>query len=90
MGDPVSVNINDTVDLIWNFKALASRNQRHAAFYQISKDNMHHYIDANFSLTKLGEEAIVELNGFGLEGRSRNKLRQAHNRAKREGRNNFV
>ncbi len=87
MGDPVSVNINDTVDLIWNFKALASRNQRHAAFYQISKDNMHHYIDANFSLTKLGEEAIVELNGFGLEGRSRNKLRQAHNRAKREGLN---
>lgn len=85
MGDPVSENVSDTVDLIWDFKALASQNQRNAAFYQISKANIHHYIDANFSLTKLGEEALVELETFGLEGRPRAKLRQAHNRAKREG-----
>ncbi|WP_432695287.1 bifunctional lysylphosphatidylglycerol flippase/synthetase MprF [Marinobacterium sp. YM272] len=85
MGDPVGRDEQDVVDLIWDFKAQASRDQGHATFYQVHKANIHHYIDANFTLLKLGEEALVELPAFSLEGSRRAKLRQADNRAKRAG-----
>ncbi len=85
MGDPVGKDEQEIVDLIWEFKAQASREQGHAAFYQIHRATMHHYIDANFALLKLGEEALVDLSDFALEGAKRAKLRHAHNRAKREG-----
>ncbi|SEG17528.1 phosphatidylglycerol lysyltransferase domain-containing protein [Marinobacterium lutimaris] len=85
MGDPVASNEQNLVDLIWDFKTQASRDQGHATFYQVHKTNIHHYIDANFALLKLGEEALVDLPGFALEGSRRARLRQAHNRAKRDG-----
>ncbi len=85
MGDPVAANEGDAVDLIWEFKSQAARNQDHAVFYQIRKDMMHHYVDADFTLSKLGEEALVPLADFSLEGSRRAKLRQARNRAAREG-----
>ncbi len=85
MGDPVATNEQDAVDLIWEFKSQAARNQDHAVFYQIRKEMMHHYIDADFTLLKLGEEALVLLTDFSLEGPHRAKLRQARNRAAREG-----
>lgn len=84
MGDPVAMNEQDAVDLIWEFKCHAERNQDHAIFYQIRKDMMHHYIEADFTLLKLGEEALVPLADFSLEGSHRAKLRQARNRAARE------
>lgn len=85
MGDPVALDEQEAVDLIWKFKAQASRNQDHAVFYQVKKNMMHHYIDADFSLLKLGEEALVPLSDFGMEGRRRAKLRQSRNRAIRQG-----
>lgn len=85
MGDPVAANEQDAVDLIWEFKSQATRSQDHAVFYHIRKDMMHHYIDADFTLLKLGEEALVPLADFSLEGSHRAKLRQARNRAARDG-----
>jgi phosphatidylglycerol lysyltransferase len=43
------------------------------------------YIDLGLTLSKLGEEARVELTTFGLEGSARADLRQAQRRAIRDG-----
>jgi len=85
MGGPVGPDEQDRVDLIWEFKAHASRNQGQAVFYQVNNTVLHHYIDANFTLLKLGEEALVPLPEFDLQGPRRARLRQSRNRAQREG-----
>jgi phosphatidylglycerol lysyltransferase len=85
MGDPVGLDESEVVDLIWDFKGQASLNQGQVVFYQVCRETMHHYIDANFSLLKLGEEALVPLSDFALQGHRRAKLRHSHNQAVREG-----
>ncbi len=85
LGDPIGVSPSAQTDLIWEFKSLASRNQGNAVFYQIARKNMHWYVDAGFNLFRLGEEAIVDLASFTLEGSKRRNLRQTRNRALRNG-----
>ena len=85
LGDPIGPSEEDRVELIWKFRSAASREQAHAIFYQASRDHMDWYVDAGFLLFKLGEEAIVPLPDFSLQGSSRSKLRQSMNRAKRAG-----
>lgn len=85
LGDPIGPSEEDRVELIWKFRAAASREQGQAIFYQASRDHMDWYVDAGFHLFKLGEEAIVPLPEFSLQGSSRSKLRQSMNRAKRAG-----
>jgi phosphatidylglycerol lysyltransferase len=83
MGDPIGSSDDDMVDLIWEFKAAAHKDQSNAVFYQISKEHMDWYIDAGFNLFKLGEEARINLQAFTLEGARNSKLRQVLNKASR-------
>jgi len=85
LGDPISKNTWSQAELIWEFKARASQNQGNAVFYQISQSTIHRYIDAGFNLFKLGEEAVVELDEFTLDGSKRKGLRQTRSRATRRG-----
>jgi phosphatidylglycerol lysyltransferase len=85
LGDPVGTDSSDMVDLIWEFKEHAAKEQGHAVFYQVNKEHIDWYVDAGFNLFKLGEEARVIICDFSLEGSSRSKLRQAHNKALRMG-----
>ena len=55
------------------------------SYYEVNNTVLHHYIDANFTLLKLGEEALVPLPEFDLQGPRRARLRQSRNRAQREG-----
>ncbi|TCS64351.1 bifunctional lysylphosphatidylglycerol flippase/synthetase MprF [Varunaivibrio sulfuroxidans] len=82
-GEPVG-NPDDGPDLIWSFKKLADANNGRVAFYQVGEENLVWYIDAGFTLHKLGEEARVPLKDFSLQGAHRRDLRQSHNRALRE------
>jgi phosphatidylglycerol lysyltransferase len=43
------------------------------------------YIDMGLALSKLGEEALVSLEGFSLDGKERADFRQARNRALKSG-----
>lgn len=85
MSDPVCVDEKVSVDLIWRFKELAHLHAGHAAFYQVSAEMLPIFIDAGFSFAKLGEEAIVDLNTFSLEGSANAKFRQAKSRSERVG-----
>jgi phosphatidylglycerol lysyltransferase len=84
MGDPVGPRA-ERADLAWRLREMSDRHNGWTAFYQVSEKNLHLYVDLGLSLVKLGEEALVPLPEFSLEGRNRKKLRHAHRKAEEEG-----
>lgn len=46
-------------------------------FYEIRKESLHRYADFGLTFVKLGEEAVVELAAFGLEGSRGKPFRHA-------------
>lgn len=86
MGDPIVNGDDDEVAaLVWQFKELVDRNSGVPAFYQVSSENLPIYLDAGFSMVKLGEEAWVDLGAFTLDGAEGRKLRHAMSKAQRTG-----
>lgn len=84
MGDPVGPP-DVARALIWRFREEADRLGLRPVFYQVGETYWQTYLDLGLGLVKLGEEAMVALHDFGLEGRERADLRQAWNRGKRGG-----
>jgi phosphatidylglycerol lysyltransferase len=84
MGDPVAPP-ELARSLIWKFREKADHLGLRPVFYQVGEQHWQTYLDLGLTLVKLGEEAMVPLTGFALEGRERADLRQAHNRGKRAG-----
>ncbi|AQZ53992.1 Phosphatidylglycerol lysyltransferase (plasmid) [Martelella mediterranea DSM 17316] len=84
LGPPVGQK-NATAELIDAFVSEAKRANCRPAFYQIAADDLAIFVDAGFMPSKLGEEAVVDLGTFALDGPERRKLRQAYNRATRDG-----
>lgn len=54
-------------------------------FYEVRKDNLHHYADFGLTFVKLGEEARVDLHRFSLEGSAGAKFRQVVRRLQKDG-----
>ncbi|MCL5060129.1 MAG: GNAT family N-acetyltransferase, partial [Candidatus Thermoplasmatota archaeon] len=84
MGDPVGPETAREA-LAWRFRVMADRHGGRAVFYQVDAENLPLYLDLGLTAMKLGEEGVVSLAGFSLEGSARKELRQAHRRAQREG-----
>lgn len=84
LGDPVG-NTAAAYELLWKFKQQAEDNRCRAVLYQVSSGNLDWYINSDFSLYKLGEEAVVDLTQFSLEGSERKRLRQSNQRSERDG-----
>ncbi len=84
LGDPVGPPRAAT-ELAWRLRELSDRHGGWACFYQVGPDHLPRYLDMGLALFRLGEEAIVPLADFSLEGSTRRGLRQAHHRAEREG-----
>jgi phosphatidylglycerol lysyltransferase len=56
-----------------------------AVFYQATPERLHVYADFGLAFVKLGEEARVDLDRFGLEGHEHNGFRKALSRLERTG-----
>jgi phosphatidylglycerol lysyltransferase len=82
--DPVGPRA-EWAELIWRFVELADAHDGRVVFYQIRPDSLPLYLDAGLKLLKVGEEAIVPLDPFGLEGGRRSNLRYAIKRGERDG-----
>ena len=54
-------------ELIWRFREIRDRERARCAFYQVRPESLPLYVDAGLTLTKLGEEARVELREFDLK-----------------------
>ena len=84
MGDPVGPE-TEWAELIWRFRERADRAGGRPVFYQVGHQRLHLYLDAGFSMVKLGEEARVRLSDFTLEGSSRKSLRGSRNKIEKAG-----
>jgi phosphatidylglycerol lysyltransferase len=84
MGDPVGP-ADCQADLAWAFRELCDRHGAWSVFYEVPASSLPIYVDMGLAMLKLGEEARVPLEGFGLEGSARADLRQSHRRAVRDG-----
>lgn len=71
--------------LAWDFIDAARRANARPVFYAVPASSAHTWIDLGLALYKMGEEAVVPLDQFSLEGKPRKRLRTSHNRALRDG-----
>jgi len=84
MGDPVGPPETQR-ELVWTFRSLVDRYDGWPVFYEVGSANLPLYLDLGLTLQKLGEEALVPLEGFSLDGSSRKSLRWARRSAEKAG-----
>jgi len=83
-GDPVGP-YSDIEETVKAFKRFCNDNNWTPAFYQTGEKTIDIYRKAGFKALKIGEEAIIDLPGFVLEGKEHAKLRTIINKGEREG-----
>lgn len=79
-GDP-----KELAQLAWRFHDAAFAANARPVFYSVGTDMLPLWLEMGLGLVKMGEEAVVPLRDFSLEGASRKRLRTNHNRALRDG-----
>ncbi len=84
MGDPVG-DEKCIREIIWDFYNISRRSGYNVAFYEVGKDYLNYYLDLGLKLFKIGEEAVVDLTKFTLEGPSQRKLRYTFSRGTKSG-----
>src|SRR5574341_314361 len=84
LGDPIGPSENVSAAAA-EFQSLCSSNDWLPAFYQVLPSYVGIYRTAGFDLLTLGQEAIVDLNMFTLEGGSNKTLRNSYNKMVRLG-----
>lgn len=83
LGDPVGPK-EEWTELVWRFREMCDRYIGWTTFYEVGKENLSLYLDLGLSLLKLGEEALIPLQDFSLEGRGRKGLRHSHHKIEKE------
>ena len=84
MGEPTGAE-SESKSLMWAFREAADRAGARPVFYSMRESALGDLIDLGLVAQKIGETALVPLAEFGIEGPKRAELRQARNRAIREG-----
>lgn len=79
MGDPIGPEPSATA-AAWAFRELCDEQGAWPVFYEVGERNLGRYVEMGLVLVKLGEEAFVPLEHFGLEGGSRKDLRKTDRR----------
>lgn len=84
LGDPIGPP-QSIPAAICEFRELCLRNDWYPAFYQTLPEYLEHYKAAGFDTLRIGQEAIVRLSSFTLEGKSGRRLRPSVNRLVKTG-----
>ncbi len=84
LGDPIGPS-SDRQEAIVGFRTFCDRNDWHPAFYQTLPDDLALYEALGFQTLNIGEEAIVDLHQFTLEGKAGRHLRTATNKFTKQG-----
>lgn len=84
LGDPIGPN-EDRKEVIASFKLFCQRNDWYPAFYQTLPQDIELYKSLGFKVLKIGEEAIVDLRTFTLQGKAGKNLRTPLNRLTKMG-----
>ncbi|KCZ98217.1 hypothetical protein HPO_11459 [Hyphomonas polymorpha PS728] len=84
MGNPVGP-AEEQLDALIAFHEAADHAGKSPVIYGASGDLLPALVDLGYTIRKIGEAACIDVPGFSLEGSSRARLRQARNRALRDG-----
>ena len=84
LGDPLGPD-QSRHELAWRFRETADENGARPVFYEVSARFLPIYIDLGLTLLKMGEEAMVPLTGFSLEGGDRKGLRRTQRDMQKAG-----
>ena len=84
LGDPIGP-AEDVPHAIQGFMDFCQRNDWHPAFYQTLPDNLETYKAAGFDVLAVGQEAVVDLTTFSLDGKSNKHLRNTINTFSKKG-----
>ncbi len=84
LGDPIGP-ADDIKDVLVGFQQFCQRNDWYPAFYQTLPTHLDLYQSLGFKAVKIGEEAIVDLNAFTMQGKAGKPLRNAVNRMTKLG-----
>jgi len=79
MGDPVGSK-DEFEALLWRFRENADKAGAKIVFYQVSQHHLPLYMDIGLVMLKMGEEALIPLSDFTLEGKKRQDLRGGRNK----------
>lgn len=79
LGDPIGAE-EDARASISEFKTFCAGNDWDPCFYQTRPDYLPIYKEAGFKFFSIGEEAIVDLSAFTLEGKAGKEFRNVANR----------
>ncbi len=84
LGEPVGRR-SERLELLWEFRELADSWGGRIAFYEVGPESLPEFVELGLAFFKLGEQALVPLRSFGLEGSARSGLRQTRRRLERAG-----
>jgi len=84
LGEPIGLR-SERRELLLKFQETADGWGAWPCFYSIRSRNLHDFIDMGLSIQKIGEMALVPIEGYDLKGKTKARFRQARNRAEREG-----
>lgn len=84
MGEPTGLK-SERRDLLWAFAEMADSWGGAPVFYSVSEELLGDIATLGLAVRKVGETAVVPIAAFTIEGKGRQNLRTAVNRAEREG-----
>ena len=84
MGEPAGLK-SERLDLLWAFAELADSYGGAPVFYSVGEALLADLATMGLAVRKVGETAVVPVAAFSLEGKPKQNLRTAVNRAEREG-----
>jgi phosphatidylglycerol lysyltransferase len=84
LGDPIGA-VEDRQEAIVSFQQFCTRNDWLPAFYQTLPNDIELYKNLGFQVLQIGEEAIVDLKSFTLEGKAGKRLRPSINKLTKSG-----
>lgn len=83
--NPVAETMEIVKDIIVNFEDNCRKNGLRVAYYRIPESNLPLYKSLNKKTIPIGEEAVVKLTDFNLEGSEKKGLRNAVNKLMKLG-----
>ena len=83
--DPVAANEKDMVESITEFDRYCHRNGLRSIYYRIPEASAAMYRQMGKSLLPLGQEAVVNLTQFSMDGKDRKAMRNTIHKMEREG-----
>lgn len=84
LGDPIGP-MEDRQEVLVSFLQFCQRNDWYPAFYQTLPDDINLYKSLGLKAIKIGEEALVDLKAFTLQGKAGKNLRTPVNRMNKMG-----